>query len=84
MRSSPALVKDKNGSLRLEMSRDHQNLVQHSRVHTQGWRANGDISIILSKNNPENPSVDEINCTERYITMYISQLVQYLIFSATW
>jgi hypothetical protein len=45
-------------------------LVQHSQYHTQAWRANGDISLILSKNGPENPSVDEIIAVEKYITGY--------------
>ncbi|XP_053391813.1 uncharacterized protein LOC128554571, partial [Mercenaria mercenaria] len=70
IRNSPALVKDKNGSLRLEMARDHPLLVQHSQYHTQGWRANGDISLILSKGSPDNPSVDDITATLRYITGY--------------
>lgn len=70
VRSSPAIVKDRNGSLRLEMERDHPVLVQHSRFHTQGLRANGDISLILSKSDPSNPSVDEIIATEKYITGY--------------
>lgn len=70
LRSQPAIVKDRNGSLRLEMERDHPVLVQHSRFHTQGWRANGDISLILSKSDPSNPSVDEIIATEKYVTGY--------------
>ena len=70
LRSSPALVKDRNGSLRLEMERDHPVLVQHSKFHTQGWRANGDISLILSKSDPSNSSVDDILATEKYITGY--------------
>ena len=70
LRDIPALVKDRNGSLRLEMSRDHPTLVQNSRYHTQGWRANGDISLILSKSDPKNPSVNEILATEKYITGY--------------
>lgn len=69
-RSSPAIVKDRNGSLRLEMERDHPVLVQHSKFHTQGWRANGDISLILSKGGSANPSVDDILATEKYITGY--------------
>ena len=70
LRDIPAIVKDKNGSLRLEMERDHPTLVQHSQYHTQGWRANGDISLILSKSSPENPSVEDIIATEKYITGY--------------
>ena len=70
LRVSPAIVKDKNGSLSFEMARDHPLLVQHSKYYTQGWRANGDISLILSKSSPDNPSVDEIMATEKYITGY--------------
>ena len=70
LREQPEIVKDRNGSLRLELERDHPMLVQHSRFHTQGWRANGDISLILSKSNPDNPSVDEILACEKYITGY--------------
>lgn len=46
--------------MRLEIPRDHPMLVQNSRLHTQGWRANGDISIIVSKRDHANPSIDEI------------------------
>jgi len=70
IRDIPAIVKDKNGSLRLEMARDHPMLVQHSRFHTQGWRANGDISLIVSKSDPENPSVEEILAVEKYVSGY--------------
>ena len=68
LRSEPALVKDQNGSLRLEMERVHPVLVQHSKYHTQGWHANGDISLILSRGHPDNPSVNDILATEKYIT----------------
>ena len=54
LRQTPAIITDKNGSLRLEMARDHPMLVQHSRFHTQGWRANGDVSLFLSKSDPDN------------------------------
>ena len=70
LRSEPEIVTDRNGSLRLEMNRDLPALVQHSRFHTQGWRANGDISIILSKSNPDNPSVNEIIASEKYVSGY--------------
>ena len=70
LRDAPEIVKDRNKAMRLEMPRDHPYLVQHSKWHTQGWRANGDISIILSKSGTENPSVDDIIATEKYITGY--------------
>ncbi len=52
------------------MARDHPVLVQNSRFHTQGWRANGDVSIILSQSNPDNPTINEIMASERYVTGY--------------
>ena len=70
LRVTPDIVHDRNQSMRLEMPRDHPVLEQHSRVHTQAWRANGDISIILSKSGTDNPSVDDIMATEKYITGY--------------
>ncbi len=69
-RSKPAIVKDKNGSKRLEMVRDHPRLVQHSSIHTQAWRANGDISLILSNSNPDTPSIEDIMPVERYVAGY--------------
>ena len=71
LRSDPAIVRDTNSSLRLEMPRDNPLLVQHSRYHSQGHRANGDISVILSKSDPNNPSVDAILATEKYVTGYV-------------
>ena len=70
LRSEPAIVKDKNNCDRLELERDHPMLVQHSQFHTQGWRANGDISLILSRSSPDDPSVDEIMATEKYVSGY--------------
>ena len=70
LRNTPAIVRDKNNSMPLEMPRDHPMLVQNSRLHTQGWRANGDISIIVSKSDPANPSIDEILAVEKYVTGY--------------
>jgi hypothetical protein len=70
LRDSPDLVRDRNGCLRLEMERDHPALVQHSQIHTQAWRANGDISLILSKSGTHNPSVDEIIGVEKYVSSY--------------
>ena len=70
LRSSPDIIHDGNQSMRLEMPRDHPTLVQHSQVHTQAWRANGDLSLILSKSGTENQSVDHIMATEKYITGY--------------
>ena len=52
------------------MKRDHQMMIQHSQYHTQGWRTNGDVSIILSKSPPDNPSVNEIIATEKYVSGY--------------
>ena len=71
LKESPAIAKDKNGSLRLEIAKGHPQLVQHSRFYTQGWTENDDISLFLSKSSPENPSVDGIMATEKYTTSYV-------------
>lgn len=52
------------------MPRDHQLLLQHSIYHTQGWSVNGEISIILSKGDHNNPSVNEILATEKHVNRY--------------
>ena len=63
-------MREKNGSMRSELERDHPILVQHSQYHTHGWRANGDISLILLKAGVDNPSVYEIIATKRYVSGY--------------
>ena len=70
LRNKPAIVRDKNKSMRLEILRDQPMLVQNSRLHTQDWRANGDISLIVSKSDPANPSIEGILATEKYVTGY--------------
>ncbi|KAL4234881.1 hypothetical protein ACF0H5_006523 [Mactra antiquata] len=70
LRDKPAIINDRNGRLRLEMERDHPFLVQHSALHTQGWRANGDISFILNKSDSDTPSLNEIIAIEKYVTGY--------------
>ena len=54
IRQEPAIVHAKSGSTVLEMKRDHPRAVQHSSTQTQAWRANGDISLIMSKISPVN------------------------------
>ena len=70
LRYFPDIIHDRNKSMRLEMPCDHPMLVQHSRIHTQAWRANGDISLILPKSGTDTQSVDDIMATEKYITGY--------------
>ncbi|CAC5381911.1 PIF1 [Mytilus coruscus] len=75
LRETPAIVKDKNGSLRLEKARDHPMLVQHSRFHSQDWRANGDISLIVSKSDADNPSVDDNLATENMCVVMHARVI---------
>ena len=69
-RESPAIVKDHNGASRLELSRDHPRVVQHSRYQLQAWRANGDVSLIISNSPPDTPSADEIIAVTDYVCGY--------------
>ena len=68
--SNPEIVEDHNGAPRLEMPRDHPHVVQHSRYQLQSWRANGDVSLILSNSPPDNPSTDDIIAIIDYVCGY--------------
>ena len=48
LRNDPEIVGDHNGAPRLEMPCDHPCVVQHFGYQIQPWRANGDVSLILS------------------------------------
>jgi len=71
VRSGPEIVEDHNGATCLEMPRDHSRVVQHSRYQIQSWRANGDVSLILSNSPPENPSTDDIIAIIDYVCGYV-------------
>ena len=49
---------------------DHPRMVQHSRYQMQSWRANGDVSSILSNSSPDNPSTDDIIAIIDYVCGY--------------
>ncbi|CAH3141297.1 unnamed protein product [Porites lobata] len=68
--SNPEIVEDHNGAPHLEMPRDHPRVVQHSRYQLQSWRANGDVSLILSNSPPDNPSTDDIIAIIGYVCGY--------------
>ena len=70
LHNGPEIVDDHNGAPRLEMPRDHPRMVQHSRYQMQSWRANGDVSLILSNSSPDNPSTDDIIAIIDYVCGY--------------
>ena len=70
LHSVPEIVEDHNGAPRLELPRDHPRVVQHSRYQMQSWRANGDVSLILSNSPPDNPSTDDIIAIIDYVCGY--------------
>ena len=63
-------MEDHNGAPRLEMPRDDPRVVQHSGYQLQLWRANGDVSLILSNSPPDNPSTDDIIAIIDYVCGY--------------
>ncbi|EDO32927.1 predicted protein [Nematostella vectensis] len=75
-REEPDIVADHNGADRLEMARDHPRVVQHSRYNLQSWRANCDLSVILSNSPPDNPSTDDIIAIVDYLCAYACQQEQ--------
>ncbi|VDI53837.1 Hypothetical predicted protein [Mytilus galloprovincialis] len=71
LRDCSVIVVDRYGYLRLEMEKDHLNLVQHSQIRTDECRAIGDISDSL-KQWTGNPSFNEIIAVleEKYFSGY--------------
>ena len=53
------------------MPSDHPRVIQHSRYQLQSWRANGDVSLILSNSPPDNPSTDDITAIMDYVCGYV-------------
>ena len=70
LHSEPEIGNDHNGALRLEMPRNNPRVIQHSTYQSQSWRANGDVSLILSNSSPDNPSADDIIAIIDYICGY--------------
>ena len=70
LHNGPEIVDDHNGAPRLELPRDHPRMVQYSRYQMQSWRANGDVSLILSNSSPDNPSTDDIIAIIDYVCGY--------------
>lgn len=64
------IVNDRNGAPRLELPCDHIHVVQHSRYQLQSWRANGDVSLIVSNSPSDDPSPDEIIAVTNYVCGY--------------
>ena len=42
-------------------------MIHHSSYQLQSWRANGDVSLILSNSSPDNPSTDDIIAIINYV-----------------
>ena len=88
LRNDSEIVEDHNGAPRLEMPRYHACVVPHFRYQIQSWRANGDVSLILSNSPPDNPSTDDIIAITGYVVAMLARivnpLVQLLIFLRTW
>jgi len=68
--NGPEIVEDHNGAPCLEMPRVHPRVVQQSRYQIQSWRANEDVSLILSNSPPDNPSMDDIIAIMDYVCGY--------------
>jgi len=81
------IVKERNGALRLELPRDHPRVINHSRYQLQSWRANGDVSLIISNSDPDTPSANDIIAVTMCVVMHVrttSQQVQPLTCLRIW
>lgn len=70
LHSKPQIVNYHNGPPGLEMPCDHPCVNQHSSYQLQLWRANGNVSLILSNSSPGNPGTDDIIAIIDYVCGY--------------
>ena len=84
LHSVPEIVEDQNGAPRLDMSQDNPCVVQHPHYQMYSWRANEDVSLILSNSPQDNPSTEELPmCVDMHVRI-VNPLVQLLISFRIW
>ena len=50
--------------------RNARRMTHRSATHTAAWRANGDVSVLLLRSDPENPDPAEIARVCKYVLCY--------------
>ena len=58
---------DPRGYEKLAMGRNVRRMTQHSVAHTIAWKANGDVSVLLLRSDPDNPDPAEIARVCKYV-----------------
>ena len=69
-RQKPALEADPRGYDKLELERNVRLMTTRSATHTIGWRANGDVSVLLPHSDPGDPGRAESARVCKYVRRY--------------
>jgi hypothetical protein len=70
LRDGPAIVSDKRGFQRLEVTRNHDRVVQSSLDMLRSWRGNCDFQIMIYDCDPNTPDPSEIARVTDYVVAY--------------
>jgi hypothetical protein len=79
LREKPAIVPDKRGFRRIELTRNHKRVVQSSLDLLRSWRGNCDFQILLYDCDPNTPDPSEIARVTDYVVAYACKGNQRLV-----
>ena len=66
-RPLPGIEPDPRGYEKLALGGNVRRTTQHSVAHTIAWKANGDVSVLLLRSDPENPDTAGIARVCKYV-----------------
>ena len=69
-RSDPGVEPGPRGYEKIALPRNVRRMTQHSVIHTIGWKANGDVSVLLLRSDPDDPDPSEIARVCKYVLCY--------------
>jgi hypothetical protein len=78
LRTSPKVVRDLRGFLRLDLQRKNRRIVQSSLALAYGWRANCDVQMLIYESNPDCPDPGDVTRVTDYIVAYACKGVESL------
>ena len=66
-RQPPGIESDQRGYEKIALGGNARRVTQHSAAHTIAWKANGDVSVLLLRPDPENPDPSEVARARKYV-----------------
>ena len=72
-RQQPVLAPDPRGHEKLALQRNVRRATHHSATHTIGWKANGDVCVLLLRSDPGDPGPAGVARVCIYVLCYGSK-----------